>query len=163
MNRAARYKSVLSRGVHTLVVACVLAHWAASTAVLQRLAETDYPRIKALLGHEEWLDERGMFATPRREQVTWAFFLLVVVSSKVVAAGRTRQSDLLADTACTILGSTVGLLLALGSHALTYGAGLVFRVWMVGAAVLHAMVGVAGGMLVGLSASLVTRLMTKRT
>jgi hypothetical protein len=155
------YRKALSGGAVTLLVACVLSHWAVSGTILQRLAETDHPRIKTLLGHEDWLDERGMFATPLRERVTWGILLLVLATSRILAAVRLEQNDFCVDAICTLLGVVIGVLLAFVSHILTYGAGMVLRGGIVASGALHSLVGLGGGLLLAGLATLLTRLRSK--
>ncbi|MFH1739904.1 MAG: hypothetical protein ABIH23_12910 [bacterium] len=146
MNAIGRFKNVLVQGAIVLLVACVLSHWAVSSAVLQKLAQTDQARVKALMGHEEWLDERGMFATPPREQWTWGILLVGLALTKLVRAIRSGGTDFMADVVCTVLGTLIGVLLAFAGHTLTYGTGMVLRGEMVITGLLYSTIGLGGGM-----------------
>ena len=151
------YRKVFSRGAVVLVVVCVLSHWAVSTAVLRRLAETEHPRIKALLGHEDWLDEHGMFATPLRDQFTWSILLIVLAGSKLYTAARLGENDFRADAICALLGVVIGSVLASVSHILTYGPGMVLRWRILVSGTLWSTVGLFAGLLLAGLATLVAR------
>jgi hypothetical protein len=122
------------------------------------LAETDHPRIKALLGHEDWLDERGMFATPLRDRLIWGTLLLVLAASKIFASVRLGENDFYADAICTILGVVLGTLLASLSHILTYGAAMILQRGIMVPGALRSTVGLFGGLLLAGLATLAARL-----
>jgi len=149
MNLTNCWKDTLSRGAIVLVIASAVSYWSTSVTVLGRLAETDHPRIRSLLGHEDWLNEQGMFAVPPRDQLIWGLGLLVLAAYKTTVSYRTGQSDMQADTICALLGMSVGIVLAFLSHALTYGFDVVFQWAYIVPGAIFSLLGNLVGLLVG--------------
>ena len=149
MSRPDSWKRMLSEGAIVLVIACVVSYWSVSASILSRLAETDHPRIRSLLGHEDWLNEQGMFAVPERDQLIWGLGLLVFFAYKTTISFRKGRSDIRADVICSLLGMLVGFVLALLSHTLTYGFDVVFQWRYVLSGGLFALLGLLAGLLVG--------------
>lgn len=140
---------MLSEGAIVLVIACVVSYWSVSASILGRLAQTNHPRIRSLLGHEDWLNEQGMFAVPQRDQLIWGLGLLVFAAYKMTISFRRGWSDINADAVCALLGMLVGFVLALLSHTLTYGFDVVFQWRYVLSGAFFAVLGLLAGLLVG--------------
>ncbi|HQO33463.1 MAG TPA: hypothetical protein PLG59_02300 [bacterium] len=125
MNATAWYKKTLSDGALVLLIAMVFAYWGATASIRHSLREIGYPRLSPFLGHEEWLDESGMFAVHEREKWTWGAMLLVLAAVKVFRAYRTGYSSIGADGVCAGLGTVLGPVLAVAGFMLIYGSKLI--------------------------------------
>ena len=131
-----------------LLISCVLSYWFASEAMLCRIAEMGYPRITMFLGHEDWLDERGMFALSVREKWLWGVMLAVLAGHKLIAASRTPCRQFKEDTICAVAGMVLGVILVFAGHSFIYGSDLIFSGESVRTVLVWSMAGFVGGMFV---------------